>query len=232
MGDENPPRTLGDYSRPSHEGYQNTIELPEGNNVVPLQSDTIRLEELPNSEMASLCSNNIMVNLFLKHRLVSRTYSKKSLIMASIFGSKSNFYDNVSFPLKREIDHDTSGKLCDKNAKESLEIIENFALYDHESWGDPKDLAKPVKEISLPQNVPSTSDCRLIELKNKVQRLMEAHLAPKPFIQVNKIASSCEICSGPGDTQYCMENPKQAFVDYASSHTNAAGCKLFTFKPE
>ncbi|GJS37504.1 zinc finger, CCHC-type containing protein [Tanacetum coccineum] len=43
MGDEIARRTLGDYSRPSHEGYQNTIELPDGNNVVPLRSDTIRL---------------------------------------------------------------------------------------------------------------------------------------------------------------------------------------------
>ncbi|GJR35632.1 hypothetical protein Tco_1211316 [Tanacetum coccineum] len=33
----------GDYSRPNHGGYQNTIELPDGNNVVPLRSDTIRL---------------------------------------------------------------------------------------------------------------------------------------------------------------------------------------------
>ncbi|GJV81069.1 zinc finger, CCHC-type containing protein [Tanacetum coccineum] len=43
IGDENPIRTLGDYSKPSHEGYKNTIELPVGNNVVPLRSDTIRL---------------------------------------------------------------------------------------------------------------------------------------------------------------------------------------------
>ncbi|GKB28851.1 hypothetical protein Tco_0868252 [Tanacetum coccineum] len=43
MGDENPIRTLGDYSKPSHEGYKNTIELPAGNNVVPLRSDTIQL---------------------------------------------------------------------------------------------------------------------------------------------------------------------------------------------
>ncbi|GKB69938.1 hypothetical protein Tco_0931350, partial [Tanacetum coccineum] len=43
MGDENPIRTLGDYSKPSHEGYRNTIELPVGNNVVPLRFDTIRL---------------------------------------------------------------------------------------------------------------------------------------------------------------------------------------------
>ncbi|GKE30050.1 MAK10-like protein [Tanacetum coccineum] len=43
MGDENPIRNLGDYSKPSHEGYMNTIELPVGNNVIPLRSDTIRL---------------------------------------------------------------------------------------------------------------------------------------------------------------------------------------------
>ncbi|GJT33755.1 zinc finger, CCHC-type containing protein [Tanacetum coccineum] len=34
MGDENPIRTLGDYSKPSHEGYRETIELPVGNNVI------------------------------------------------------------------------------------------------------------------------------------------------------------------------------------------------------
>ncbi|GJY71262.1 hypothetical protein Tco_0474965 [Tanacetum coccineum] len=43
MGDANPIRTLGDYSKPSHEGYRNTIKLLKGNNVVPLRSDTIRL---------------------------------------------------------------------------------------------------------------------------------------------------------------------------------------------
>ncbi|GJX27193.1 hypothetical protein Tco_0233489 [Tanacetum coccineum] len=43
MGDENPIRTLGDYSKPSHEGNRNTIELPVRNNVVPLRSNTIRL---------------------------------------------------------------------------------------------------------------------------------------------------------------------------------------------
>ncbi|GJW74093.1 zinc finger, CCHC-type containing protein [Tanacetum coccineum] len=157
MGNENPIRILGDYSRPSHDGYRNTIELPDGNNVVPLRSDTIRLVQnecsfhglrfedpnqhlkdflklvdsldldfanrertclrlflfslrdqdsnwlqrlpagsistwedlttrflaqffllggLQNSKMTSWCSNNIKVNLFLKHELVSRTYSK------------------------------------------------------------------------------------------------------------------------------------------------------------
>ncbi|GJY79608.1 zinc finger, CCHC-type containing protein [Tanacetum coccineum] len=43
MGDANPIRTLEDYSKPCHEGHRNTIELPKGNNVVPLRSETIRL---------------------------------------------------------------------------------------------------------------------------------------------------------------------------------------------
>ncbi|GKA27407.1 hypothetical protein Tco_0713575 [Tanacetum coccineum] len=40
---------------------------------------------------------------------------------------------------------------------------------------------------------------------------------------MNKISSSCQICNGPHDTQYCMKNPEQAFVDYASSRTDKAG---------
>ncbi|GJV57754.1 hypothetical protein Tco_1458759 [Tanacetum coccineum] len=51
---------------------------------------------------------------------------------------------------------------------------------------------------------------------------MEAHLAPTQPTQVNKITTSCEICSGPHDTQYCMEDPKKAFVEYASSRTDEA----------
>nr|GEV19566.1 hypothetical protein [Tanacetum cinerariifolium] len=154
--------SLERYSRPSHEGYRNTIELPDENNV-------------------------------------------------------------------RTIDQSASGKLRNKNAKESWALIEDLALYDNESWNDPKDFAKSVKAISLRHDVPNASDCRLTELENQVQRFMEAHFAPKPSIQVNKIASSCEICSGPHDTQYCMENLEQSFVDYASSRTGETGGFVFNF---
>ncbi|GJS15361.1 hypothetical protein Tco_0409833 [Tanacetum coccineum] len=116
--------------------------------------------------------------------------------------------------------------------EESWALLEDLALYDNESWNDPRDFAKPVKAIALPQDVPSTSDRRLIELENQVQRLMEAHLALTQPTQVNKITTSCEICSGPHDTQYCMEDPEQAFVEYASSRTDEAGGKWYTFKPD
>ncbi|GKD31836.1 hypothetical protein Tco_1242614, partial [Tanacetum coccineum] len=105
---------------------------------------------------------------------------------------------------------------------------EDLTLYDNESWNDPRDFAKPVKAITFPQDVPNTSDCRLIEIENQVQCLMEAYLAPTQRTQVNKVSSSCDICSGPHNTQYCMENPKQAFVDYASSRTNEGRGKRLT----
>ncbi|GJU28804.1 hypothetical protein Tco_1172393 [Tanacetum coccineum] len=137
--------------------------------------------------MTSLCSNNIKENLFLKHGLVSRTYSKKSLIMASVAGSKSKSFMTMSIPPQNEPSTNRSMAFC------------------------------------FPQDIPSTSDRHLIEFKNQVQCLMEAHLAPKQPLQVNEISSSCEICSGPHDTQYCMENPEQAFVEYASSRTDEVG---------
>ncbi|GJY30058.1 hypothetical protein Tco_0405825 [Tanacetum coccineum] len=162
MGDANPIRTLGNYSKPSHKGYRNTIEFPVGNNV------------------------------------------------------------GKNTPA-RTIDQSAGGKLRDRNTKESWALLEGLALYDNESWNDSRDFVKSVKAISLPQDVPSTSDRRLIELKNQVQCLMEAHLASTQPTQVNKITTSCEICSSPHDTQYCMEDPEQAFVEYASSCNDEAG---------
>nr|GEW87911.1 hypothetical protein [Tanacetum cinerariifolium] len=92
MGDANPIRTHGDYSKPSDEGYMNTIELPEGKNVVPLRSDTIRIYLYMAGSYYSL----------LMHGLVLRTYFKKSIIMASTFGSKSKSFMTMSIPPQDE----------------------------------------------------------------------------------------------------------------------------------
>ncbi|GJX53986.1 hypothetical protein Tco_0282355 [Tanacetum coccineum] len=130
-------RLLQRIRRPSHEGYRNTIELPDGNNLVPLRFDTIR--------RMRLC-------LFL-----------------------FSFRDMPALDLKRRASIGSS-------------FLGGFLL-------------------PFPgQFVPT-----------------EAHLAPKSPTQVKKITSSCEICSGPHDTQYCMENHEQAFVNYASSRNNEVG---------
>ncbi|GKB57546.1 hypothetical protein Tco_0913732, partial [Tanacetum coccineum] len=122
-----------------------------------------------------------MENLYLKHGLISRTYSKKSLIMALTFGSKSKSFMTMSIPSQDE----------------------------------------PLTNRQV--DVPSTSNCHLIELENQVQCLMKSHLAPTQPTQVKKITTSCEICSGPHDTQIYMENLEQAFVEYASSRIDEAG---------
>ncbi|GJX06122.1 hypothetical protein Tco_0194054 [Tanacetum coccineum] len=92
------------------------------------------------------------------------------------------FYDHVNPATRRTIDQSAGDKLRDINVKESWALLEDLALYDNENWNDPRDFAKPVKAISLPQDVPSTSDRRLIELENQVQCLMEAQLAPKSSV--------------------------------------------------
>ncbi|GJR06031.1 zinc finger, CCHC-type, retrotransposon gag domain protein [Tanacetum coccineum] len=73
----------------------------------------------------------------------------------------------------------------------------------------PRILLSPQDNRALSRRSPDTSDRHLIELENQVQRLMEAYLAPTQPIQVNKITTSCEICSGPRDTQYCMYDPEK-----------------------
>ncbi|GKA77856.1 hypothetical protein Tco_0784393 [Tanacetum coccineum] len=155
MGDTNPIHTLGDYSKPSHEGYMNSIEHPVGNNMVPLRSDTIRTAKLHND-----------ILMFQQHHgeSLSEAWTRFKDLLQKVP------HHGIDLWLKA--------------------LLEDLALYDNESWNDPMDFAKPVKAISLPQDVPSTSDRHLIELENQVQRLMEAHLAPMQPIQVNKITNS------------------------------------------
>ncbi|GKD27164.1 hypothetical protein Tco_1233378 [Tanacetum coccineum] len=109
-----------------------------------------------------------MDNLYPKHGLVSRTYSKNSLIIASTFGSKSKFFMTMSIPLQDEpLTNRPVVRFYDLNAKESWALLEDLALYDNESWNGPRDFHKPVKAIALPQDVSSTSYHHLIELENQ-----------------------------------------------------------------
>ncbi|GJU55932.1 MAK10-like protein [Tanacetum coccineum] len=207
-------RTLGDYSKPSHESYKNTIELPVGNNVVPLLSDTISnwLGRLP---AGSITTWEDLTTHFLAQFFPSGRIAK---LRNDILMFQQHQGESLS-----------EAWTCFKD------LIQKVPHHGINLWLQlkrPKDFAKLVKEISLPQGVPSTSDRRLIELENQVQHLMEAHLAPMQPTPVNKITTSCEIYSGPHNTQYCMEDLEQAFVEYASSRTDKAGGKWYTFRPE
>jgi hypothetical protein len=307
------PRTLGEYSRPSHQGYRNTIELT-GANVTPLRSDTIRLvqsgcafhglrSEDPNQHLKDFLKIVDSIDLGVETRETTRlrlfqfslrdqasqwlerlpagsittwddlttrflaqffppgrtTKLRNDILM---FQQRQNeslyeawtrfkdllqkvphhgidlwlqvqiFYDHIDIPTRRTIDQSAGGKLRDLSAEQSWELIEDLALYDNESWNDPRDLNKTVKAISLPSNNSSTPDRRIMELEDQVKFLMKSYEAPKHSSQVNKITSSCELCSGPHDTRDCMELPGTAFADYACTRTDEAGDKWYTFKPE
>ncbi|GJX20377.1 hypothetical protein Tco_0223054 [Tanacetum coccineum] len=67
------------------------------------------------------------------------------------------------------IDQSAGGKLRDHNTKESWALLDDLALYDNESWNDPRNFAKPVKAIALPQDVPSLLEvcCKLLKAVKK-----------------------------------------------------------------
>nr|GEV17248.1 MAK10-like protein [Tanacetum cinerariifolium] len=205
MGDENPIRTLGDYSKPSHEGYRNTIELLVGNNAVPVRSNTIRLVQNklsfhglrskdPNQHLKDFLKLVDSLNLDEAWTLFKDLLQKVPHHGINLWLQVQIFYDHVNPVTRRTIDQSAGGKLHDRNAKESWALLEDLSLYDNESWNDPRDFAKPVKAITWPQDV-----------------------------QMNKITTSCKIYSALNDTLYCMEDLEQAFFEYASSRTDEAG---------
>ncbi|GKA46379.1 hypothetical protein Tco_0739262, partial [Tanacetum coccineum] len=124
MGDENPIRTLGDYSkrmlipRTLVRGSKPTPQLEIGLNIFqqdPLPNVRILLlvsllnsfhrEGPQNSAMISRCSNNIMENLYLKHGL-------------------------------KGIDYAVGGRLRKLKPDEACAAIERLAQYEDEWWND------------------------------------------------------------------------------------------------
>ncbi|GJZ78878.1 hypothetical protein Tco_0643715 [Tanacetum coccineum] len=172
MGDENHIRTLGDYSKPSHEGYSKYIELHSREQCGTSAINIIRLVQ-----------NECLSEAWTRFKDLLQKVPHYGI---DLWLQVQIFYDHANPVTRRTIDQSAGGKLRDLNTKESWALLEDLALHDNESWNNPRDFAKSVKAITLPQDVPSTSDRRLIELENQVQRLMEAHLALTQPTQVIK----------------------------------------------
>ncbi|GJT19127.1 hypothetical protein Tco_0877833 [Tanacetum coccineum] len=176
----NPICALRDYPKPSHEGYMNTIEQPVGNNVVPLRSDTIRLmqngcsfyrpwSEDPNQHLKDFLKLVDSLDLDGENRERTRKNRAKT----------PQRYPDVSTTSMRNLV--ISQKTWD-SFKELTTKIDDGKLLDRNDG--------PFKAISMPQDVSSISDRRLIELeKSKSNALMEAHLALTQPTQVNKITT-------------------------------------------
>ncbi|GJX81993.1 hypothetical protein Tco_0331474 [Tanacetum coccineum] len=145
MGDENSIRTLAYYSRPSHEGYRNTIELLEGNNVVPLRSDTIRLvqngcsfhglwSEDPNQYLKDFLKLVDSLDLDVINR--ERTYLLPHHGI-DLWLQVQIFYDCIDQTLKRIVHYAAEGRLRKMSAEKAWVTIEELARYEDEGWNDP-----------------------------------------------------------------------------------------------
>ncbi|GJZ03782.1 MAK10-like protein [Tanacetum coccineum] len=254
MGDENPIRTLGDYSKPSHEGYKNTIELPIGNNVVPLRSDTIRLvqnrcsfhrlrSEDPNQHLKDFLKLVDSLNLDSENR--ERT-CLRSITTCEDFTTR---FLAQFFPPGRTAKLQNDSLMFQQHHGESLseawthfkDLLQKVPHYGIDLWLQVQifyDHVNPVTRQTIDQSVggkirdlnDEESWALLEDLSlydNEIQCLMEAHLAPSQPTQVKKITTSCEICSSPHDSRYYMKDPEQAFVEYASSRTDKVGGKWY-----
>nr|GEY03411.1 zinc finger, CCHC-type [Tanacetum cinerariifolium] len=200
MGDANTIRTLVDYSKPSHEGYRNTIELPVRNNVVPLRSDTILLVQ-------NRCSF---------HELR---------------------YEDPNQHLKDFLKLVDSLDLDGKNRERTRLCLFQFFLRDQASnWLE----RLPVGSITTWEDLTTRFIAqffppgRTTKLRNDIlmfqqhqgESISDAWTHFKDLLQ--KVPHhGIELW-----LQYCMEDPKQAFVEYASSRTDEARSKWCTFKPE
>ncbi|GJU10578.1 hypothetical protein Tco_1132974 [Tanacetum coccineum] len=125
MGDENPIRTLRDYSKPSHEGYRNTIELFVGNNVVPLRFDAIRIyHHMGGSYYPIPCSilstGKDCILMFQQHHEESLSEAWtcfKDLIQKvphhdlNLWLQIQIFYDHVDGTTQKGIDYAAGGRL-------------------------------------------------------------------------------------------------------------------------
>ncbi|GKC34602.1 hypothetical protein Tco_1046986 [Tanacetum coccineum] len=117
-----------------------------------------------------------------------------------------------------------------KNDVESWALLEDLALYNNESWNDPRDFAKPVKAISMPHDVPSTSDRRLNKLENQVQHAktsrFEADFKQYQSEVTNKLDTFLKAFNDqipgllPSDT---VKNPKLNTNPTSSPHSHLTG---------
>ncbi|GKA66842.1 hypothetical protein Tco_0766650 [Tanacetum coccineum] len=192
MRDENPIRTLGDYSKPSHEGHRNTIELPEGNNVVPLRSDTIRLvqngcsfhglrSEDPNQHLKDFLKLVDSLDLNVANRERTRLIAKlrNNIMMFQQHQGESLSEAWIRFQdLLQKVPHHGIDRWLLIQIFYDHEIIENLALYDHEGWNDSKDSIKPVKAIVVSPNASKTHDQRLLELEEQINFMLKG---PQPI---------------------------------------------------
>ncbi|GJU58516.1 hypothetical protein Tco_1236282 [Tanacetum coccineum] len=190
MGDENPIRTLRDYSRPSHEGYRNTIELSDGNNLVPLRSDTIRLvkngclfHELRSEDLNQHIKDFLNLADSLDLDVANRKRTRLRLFQFSLRGQASNWLERLPAGSISTWENLTT---LDRNLRE---------LSGEVAWEAIDDFAQGQKEWDNPPNI--IFEQELANLRAQAKRLfgdekvlVEMHRCEEAKAKKNSISQS------------------------------------------
>ncbi|GJS30546.1 zinc finger, CCHC-type containing protein [Tanacetum coccineum] len=203
MRDENPIRTLGDYSKPSHEGYRNTIELPIGNK-----------SEDPNQHLKDFLK---LVDLLVLN-VANRERTRLRLFQFSLRDQASNWLERLPagsittwedlttrflaqfFPPGRTAKLRNNILMFQQHRGESLSeawtrfkdllqkvphhVIDRWLhiqfFYDHVSF-HLKRIRQTGQAISTPQPTSKTPDQRLLELEDQIKFLLKgSQSTPRP----------------------------------------------------
>ncbi|GJV83178.1 hypothetical protein Tco_1523076 [Tanacetum coccineum] len=204
MGDENSnrPRTLGDYSRPSHEGYRNATELLEGAKVSPLRSNTIRLVQ-NGCAFHGLMSEDPIRHLkdFLKIvdsidlNDATRNTTRLRLFCFSFHDQAINwldrlpvgsistwddlttlqiFYDHVDYTTQMAIDYVAGGRLRNLRLVEAWETIEDLAQHEEVEWNE---------QISSEKGSPDYIDANLEQELESMECRVESLMSNKVLLK-------------------------------------------------
>ncbi|GJX62689.1 hypothetical protein Tco_0295589 [Tanacetum coccineum] len=164
MENENPIHTLRDYSRPRHEGYQNTIELPDGNNVVPLQSGTIRLlqsgssfhglrSEDPNQHLKDFLKLMDSLNLDVANRKRTRYMAahmeRMKRFEEAIFKQREEINGKMAemFGLLKELTTSRTPEKKEKNTENNKAVDQNFIELSELNTLKPEEVVNVKKEV-------------------------------------------------------------------------------------
>ncbi|GJT10859.1 putative ribonuclease H-like domain-containing protein [Tanacetum coccineum] len=200
MRDENPIRTLRDYSRPSHEGYRNTIELLEGNSVVPLRSDTIRLVQ----NGCSFFGLWRVMELYNKYgrsqpvKVVGRYWERHrcpvvgrvvvAAVVVKVEAGKAHFSANVEFAYLSVVDiFEVTAEISDKllyflesstscsglASQPAIAAVTTRITGEDINVSKYKDANEIIIEFRIDQGVGSTSGIRACALRNFDLEVME-----------------------------------------------------------
>ncbi|GJV89687.1 hypothetical protein Tco_1533625 [Tanacetum coccineum] len=132
MGDKNSnrPRTLGDYSRPSQEGYQDAIELPEGDKIQHLK-DFLRIVDSIDLNGATRNTTRLCLFCFSLHDQAINwlDFPHHGL---DLWLHVQIFYDHVDYTTQMAIDYVAGGRLRKLRPEEAWKTIEDLAQYEEE----------------------------------------------------------------------------------------------------